>query len=45
MKKNILNLVKLFKKYNGYIHEDLYIKFSQISGLGFFTRKKLIIAT
>lgn len=41
MKKNILNLVKLFKKYNGYIHEDLYIKFSQISGLGFFTRKKL----
>lgn len=41
MEKNILDLVKLFKKYNGYIHEDLYIKFSQISGLGFFTKKKL----
>jgi hypothetical protein len=39
--KNILNLIELFKKYNGYIHNDLYIKYSKGAGWGFFSKKKL----
>jgi len=38
---DILYLIELFKKYHGYIHEDLYTKYSEDRGWGFFTKKKL----
>ena len=40
MKQNINHLIELFKKYEGYIHDDLYIKSSQEKGIGIFCKKK-----
>jgi len=40
-RSNILNLIKLFKEYKGYIHKDLYVKYSENRGYGFFAKKKL----
>jgi hypothetical protein len=34
-------LVELFKKYDGYIHHDLYTKYNKDSGWGFFAKKQL----
>lgn len=34
-------LIKLFKRYGGFIHKDLYTKFSKNSGWGFYSKKKL----
>jgi len=33
-------LIELFKKYKGYIHKDLYTKYSEDSGWGFFTKAR-----
>lgn len=41
MKQNINHLIELFKKYEGYIHNDLYIKSSQEKGVGIFCKKKI----
>lgn len=41
MKQNINHLIELFKKYEGYIHDDLYIKSSQEKGIGIFCKKKI----
>lgn len=41
MKQNIDHLIELFKKYEGYIHNDLYIKSSQEKGVGVFCKKKI----
>lgn len=34
-------LIELFKKYDGYIHDDLYTKYNKDSGWGFFAKKQL----
>jgi len=34
-------LIELFKKYDGYIHDDLYTKYNKNSGWGFFAKKQL----
>jgi hypothetical protein len=41
MQKNINYLIELFKKYEGYIHNDLYIKSSQEKRIGIFCKKKI----
>ena len=34
-------LIKLFKNYGGYIHNDLYTKYNKNSGWGVFAKKKI----
>ena len=39
------NLIALFKKNKGYIHENLYIKFSEDKGWGVYAKKKIPLNT